>query len=358
VGRHTAPRLAGTRGRALRTTLAGLIALSGSVVGTFVAAAPSRADVTIGINGKAADGSYVANEVPVDSHMGDLTIASTAMQSAMHVRIIVPPDYFTNPTKTFPVLYLLSGSSADNSDWQDWSQASPIESYMENREVITVMPQDGNAGMYTNWVGTSQIYPGKPQWQTFHTIELPQIMSSGYRANGVNAIAGISEGGLGVIDYPATNPGLYKAAATFSGLVDLQFPGSPLTVALSEIRTNDNPSGPFGVGTAFTNDPAWSARNPLKLVGKLAAGGTSLFVSAGNGEPGPYDYSQTFAADSYVYEQAAQYQAHELVTAAQAAGVNVTSDFYGAGKHDWPSWIHEFPKAWAEVLAPGLGVPA
>jgi diacylglycerol O-acyltransferase/trehalose O-mycolyltransferase len=319
-----------------------------TAVGIATSTGTSSAATTI----TSDDGSYVTAVTPVDSTMYDLSIFSAAMKTTLHARVIVPTNYFTNTTATYPSLYLLSGSG-DNTDWQDWSLASPIESFMAGRNVLTVMPQGGNAGWYTNWYGTSKVFTAaKPAWDTFQNLELPQLMNRAYRANNVNAIAGISEAGVGVFDYPALHPGLWKAAASFSGMLDTQSLGSVATVALSENRAADNTAGPWG--DSILNSSVWAAHNPAKLVSAFKASGATLWLASGNGQPGPGDGA--FAWDSYIYEQNALSQAKTMATAATAAGIKVTTDFYGNGMHNWPSWVRAFPNAWSTTLAPALGV--
>jgi S-formylglutathione hydrolase FrmB len=55
------------------------------------------------------------------------------------------------------------------------------------------MPDGGQVGFYSNW-------RTGPQWETFHTQELPQLLATPYRANGKAAIAGVSMGGLGALE--------------------------------------------------------------------------------------------------------------------------------------------------------------
>jgi S-formylglutathione hydrolase FrmB len=277
------------------------------------------------------------------------------MRTTVHARIILPASWFSNPSKTYPSLYLLSGSSADNQDWRDWMGSSPIESFMQNRDVLTVMPEDGNAGWYSNWLNSSLQFPGRPQWETFHTVELPQLLARGYRANGVNAIGGVSEASVGVINYSAGHPGLFKAAAAFSGMMNTEDSGSIATVQASELRALDTPGGPWG--DPVLNRSVWDVHNPMHNIAGLASNGVKVWICAGNGNPGPGD-TGGFKLDSYVYEQAALSQNKAFLTAAQKAGVSVRADFYGAGDHDWPAWIRAFPDAWSSTLAPALGVPA
>jgi S-formylglutathione hydrolase FrmB len=340
------------KSRTARIVAAVAVATAGTVTGSLVSVGTSHAATAIGVSSD--DGSYVTAVTGVDSRMFDLSIYSAAMKTTLHARVIVPQSFFTNTTKTYPSLYLLSGSGDAATDWEDWTLATPIEGFMANRDVMTVMPQDGSAGNYTDWLNTSNVFTAaKPAWETFHTTELPQLMARNYRTNTTMAIAGISEAGIGVIDYPARHPGEYTAAASFSGMLNTQVAGSVATVEAEEVRANDNTDGPWG--DPITNSSVWAAHNPVNLIPQLKTAGTSIWLGCGNGQQGPGDLP--FALDSYIYEQNALSQAQGFAKKAIAAGVPTVTDFYGAGEHNWPAWIRAFPNAWSTTLAPGLGVP-
>lgn len=306
------------------------------------------------------DGSRVVAEqeeglyTPYGGQVIDISIQSTAMQALVHAFLLLPKTWAQNPAQTYPAMYLLSGAGTSQFDWASWISGGKMLPFMAGRQVITVMPEDGDAGFYTNWVGASKVFTAtRPQWQTFHTVELPQLLARGYRTNGVNTIAGISDSGMGVIDYPAMNPGMFKAAACLSCLLDLQNPGSVLVVEEAEMRIGDNGDGPFG--SPF-GAGSWAARNPENLLAQFKASGTTLWLGSGNGSPGPGD-PPAFQLDSFVYEENALLQGYVFSLRARAAGISTTVDYWGNGDHNWPEWALNFPTAYAQTLAPAMGVP-
>jgi S-formylglutathione hydrolase FrmB len=297
--------------------------------------------------GTSLDGSFVVSETAVDSRMVDIGIHSVAMGRTMMVRLILARDWNANPTATWPSLWMLEGSG-DPADYKGWTTHTKLEQFMSDKNVLVVMPSDGPAGLYTDWVGPSTT--GLPQrWETFHTAELAQLMTIDFRANGINAAAGDSTGGLGAFSYAARHPGLFRAAASFSGLIDTSDTGARTGIAVMELRDTDNPLGPFG--NPWSDGATWAAHDPTKLVSHLK--GVDLFVSTGNGLPGPLGWSSGGA----VLETSVYWQTTAFVHAAEAAGVPVTADFYGGGIHDWPYWNRELAVAWP-TLARGLGVAA
>lgn len=296
----------------------------------------------------ADDGAAVVSQTTVDAHMIDLQINSPALGSTAGVRIILPADYAAEPTATWPVLYLLDGC-CDVADYKAWTTYTSVEQYMETKDVMVVMPSDGSAGMYSNWwnFGLSS----QPGWQTFHVTELQQILARDYRANTADqAIGGISIGGFGAMSYAAQNPGMFKAVASYSGLLDTVLPVLSQVVYGILIRESLDPLALWGdVGA---NSTIWLAHDPTALAANLR--GLSLFVSNGDGIPGPLDASGA----SYDPLEAGTLVASQAFTTTLATlGIPVTTDYYGSGTHSWPYWQREFEDSWPQ-LAAALGVSA
>jgi S-formylglutathione hydrolase FrmB len=145
----------------------------------------------------------------LDSRSIDLTIESPAVGGPVQVRLLLPADFETQPKRRWPVLYLLHGCC---DTYLSWTRSTDIEQLTGKRDLLVVMPDGGKVGFYSNW-------RNGPQWETFHTEELPELLTSQYRANEKAAIAGVSMGGLGALGYAARHPGKYTAVASFSGIV-------------------------------------------------------------------------------------------------------------------------------------------
>jgi len=109
------------------------------------------------------------------------------------------------------------------------------------------------------------------------------VLERDYGAGLERAIAGLSMGGLGAMGYAARNPGLFRAAASFSGLLHPLQDADFLLGLFSAFTPNPR---------AIWGDPAteraiWARHDPTALADRLR--GVPLFVSAGNGRPGPLD---------------------------------------------------------------------
>ena len=184
---------------------------------------------------------------------------------------------------------------------------------------LSSCPTAERQGWYSDWWNDGQ--GGQPMWETFHTVELPQLLERNWHASDKRAVAGLSMGGYGAIAYAARNPGLYVAAASYSGVL------STFEVA-SEI---------YGI-PALWGDPAaqadvWQAHDPVYQAETLR--GTALYVSYGDGTPGPLDGGPVSPDDPE-----GQIAARNETFLARLAELDipVTVDAYGPGTHSWPYW--------------------
>ena len=153
-------------------------------------------------------------------------------------------------------------------------------------------------------------------------------------------------GGFGALAYAGRHPDLFQAAASFSGVVDIRFsPGRLLSLFRRE------GVDPYAVwGNPMTEPHAWAAHNPADLAAALR--GKYVYVSCGNGEPGPLD-EESRGFDGV--EAHLLTEARRFVAAAEQAGVTVDADFYGPGTHTWPYWIRGLERALPGMLR-ALGV--
>jgi len=175
--------------------------------------------------------------------------------------IYTPFQYRTNPTKRFPVLYLLHGSGGDETAWNDLGMVAHI---MDNliaegqvEPMIVVMP-NGNPGKTAAPGETSENMNYKPVLSqqipnsykdgTYETNfnEIISFVDRNYRtrANKQNrAIAGLSMGGFHTLFVSLNNPdkfaymGLFSAGLNFTMGVDFSNPAySDMDVKLQNLK--------------------------------------------------------------------------------------------------------------------------
>lgn len=218
---------------------------------------------------------------------------------------------------------------------------------------MVVMPEGGWNGSYTNWFNYGRW--GTPEWETFHTTEVRQLVERNYRAGSNRAVMGVSSGGEGAMTYAVRHPGLYRFVASYSSILHLTQPGIPsLLIYLGETSGVYDPYAIWG--DPKTDLANWQAHDPYLQAQRLR--GTGLFVSSGTtGLPGPLDPKNLTPAQYLYYrivggftEQTVGSASTEFVQHLRQLGIPVTSDLYGNGWHAWVNWNVEYKKAWPLIM--------
>ncbi len=210
-------------------------------------------------------------------------VAAVAVNGPHRVRITLPNDYFATGSTRYPVLYLLHGGAGGNSaQWTTGGGA--VEPITNNRPLITVTPDGGKVGWYTNWVDQAQ---GAQAWADFHLNQLipwvdrtfPTVADRTGRA-----IAGLSMGGFGAMSYTARHPDLFAAAGSFSGALNPTYGHGygQAFVTLASAYFNDGRVTQCIWGDAATQEVRWQGHDPTYLAGNIEA--TSLYVASGGGD--------------------------------------------------------------------------
>ncbi len=311
--------------------LAVIVVLGGAACGGETKARPGTRP------GGVAQLRVVATTV-LSARMRDLTIASPALGGMVKVRLLLPGRYLVRPAVRWPVLYLLHGCC---DTYRSWTRSTDVEALTAHSDVLVVMPDGGKAGFYSDWLTG-------PRWETFHLVELRRILGRDYRAGPVMAVAGASMGGLGALAYAARHPGLFRAAASFSGIVDTRLtPREPVRYVDLVRSQGEDPSHLWG--DPRDDAAVWAQHNPYDLAPRLR--GAVLFVAVGTGQPGPLDPAGT-AASTIESSLAAENAA--LAQRLRALKIPAQFDFYGPGTHDWPYWQRDLHQAWP-LLQHALG---
>ena len=184
------------------------------------------------------------------------------------------------------MLYLLAGSGQDHTSW---TQYTDVEKLTAPTDLLVVMPDAGASpydGWYSDWWNNGA--GGPPEWETFDLVELRQLLERNWHAGDKRVIAGLSMGGYGAMEYAARKPGMFLAAASYSG---------PLDMFGHLVRGSSREQG--GWPSAIWGDPVaqadvWKAHDPTDNAAALK--GTALYVAYGNGKIGPLDNEIAVAA--------------------------------------------------------------
>ncbi|WP_084779997.1 alpha/beta hydrolase [Planobispora rosea] len=261
----------------------------------------------------------------------DLTFHSPALGRTAKARILLPRGWKPG-SGPWPVLYLLHGCCGP--DHLGWVEYGGAERLTAGAPVIVVIPEGGPAGFYSDWLRG-------PRWETFHMTELLGVVEKEYGAGDRRAIAGLSMGGFGAMSYAARHPGAFQAAASFSGVLD---PEAGPQGVMGIVRSHGfDPGDLWGVPGGA--EDVWAAHNPRRLASALK--GVWLYVSCGNGDPGPLDGP---GATGDGGEQFLLAEARSFVKRVREAGLSVETDFYGDGTHSWPYWERALERALPGLL--------
>lgn len=216
------------------------------------------------------------------------------------------------------VLYLLHGLSDDGSAWQRYTS---IETIAAAYGLVVVMPSAGRS-FYTD-------QPNGQRYFTYLTDELPEYLAGVFGLapdRSHTLIAGNSMGGYGAFKVAFAQPGRFAAAASFSGVLSLEFlrafADDPRRAEFTQVF------GDLDRLAGTTHDPAtWfqqAAANPAAL--------PRLFMSAGRQE-------DLYPLNQWVYANL------------QALGIPVEYHEEDA-RHDWFFWDREIRRFLAAVLGP------
>jgi len=148
-----------------------------------------------------------------------LYVASPALGGRRQaVDVYLPPGYASS-TRRYPVFYLLHGFPGRPGAFLQTVRLGVVEDVLlarhRVRPFILVMPF-GSTGTFTDkeWVDGIR---GREDWGTFVTRDLVRAIDRRYRASGLRAIGGLSEGGYGAINLALHNPGEFRVVESWSG---------------------------------------------------------------------------------------------------------------------------------------------
>ena len=274
-----------------------------------------------------AQGLTVTATQTLSPRLTQYTATSTALGRSTSIRVLLPAGY--SDTRRYPVLLLLHGCCDDYRSWVDKGRAEQLSAPYP---LIVVMPDGGSAGWYSDpYAG------GPPRYETYAFDELLPWVDTTFRTTGARAVAGLSMGGFGALKYAARHPGVFQAAASYSGVMD-----APSFA--SGGYANLIPDAVWG--PRATELARWREHNPLDQAERLH-GLKLLELHTGNGQPGPLDTRTS--RDNLEYEVWRENGA--LHTKLTDLGIPHVYDDYGPGVHDWPYWARGLEQTLRNLVA-------
>ena len=151
----------------------------------------------------------------------------TSYQSALLGReqtysIYLPPSYYTDTAKTYPVVYLLHGQNSSSTSYRD---VDHIGDFMDAQiaagnimEMIVVMPDSGKNAFYRDSAGT--VGDNNGPWATHLYSEMVNLADSTYRTipdASMRGLTGNSMGGYGAVTVGTKHPEVFSSVASHMG---------------------------------------------------------------------------------------------------------------------------------------------
>jgi enterochelin esterase-like enzyme len=152
-----------------------------------------------------------------------LHVASPAVGGRrQEVVVYLPPGYDTQPTRRYPVLYLLHGDPGTPHAFLHELRMGVVDDVLTEQQraqpLILVMPF-GSTGQFTDkeWANG---YRAHEAWETFLARDVVHAIDSRYRTirrGSGRALAGLSEGGYGALNIGLHHPGEFGVLESWSG---------------------------------------------------------------------------------------------------------------------------------------------
>ncbi|MGC9478561.1 alpha/beta hydrolase [Streptomyces sp. WG4] len=278
-------------------------------------------------------GAEVVSVTQVADRQLDLSVRSTALGGrTVKVRLLTPDGW--NPQdrrrQHWPTLWLLHGCCGDYTSWTAKTDVARTEAL---RDVLVVMPEAGWNGWYSDWWNHGR--GGDPAWETFHTKELRHLLERDWGAGRDRVVAGLSMGGQGSLLYAARHPGMFKAAASYSGSAHPLLNDESVARIMGFFAGQNN--DPLRVwGDPIAQRRIWESHDPFHLAKRLRS--LPVYLSCGDGTTGPLDTPGSTSALEADFERQNLALAEEL---RRVGARHLTTHFYGAGTHTWAYWERE-----------------
>ena len=277
----------------------------------------------------------------------DLGVRSPAVGRTVPVRLLLPARFGSRPA---PVAGPSSSScTAAATPTSAWTRSTDIEQLAAARR-----RHRRDARRRTRRRPIPIGSRGAPKWETFHLVELRQLLERAYRADDPSGDRRPLDGRPG--GRSATQRGTRGCSPRRRVL---QRPAAParrrrrhaVDLVDGAGRRRDGAVG----RPAARCGPPWAAHDPTDLAGRLR--GTRLFVSSGNGQPGPLDTA------------GARPDAIERFVAARDAGIRPparpaprasrpVSTATARARTTYPYWQRELHRSWPLLMRAPLLDPA
>ncbi|MEV6772840.1 alpha/beta hydrolase family protein [Nocardia sp. NPDC051030] len=275
----------------------------------------------------------------LNSTRAALFIDSPAMGRTIQVQVLHPAGGGARPS-----YYLLDGLDPGAAQ-STWTNATDAEPFFQGRNVNVVMPIGGQASYYTDWASDDPRF-GRYKWETFLTEELPPIIDGYFAGNGVNAIGGLSMGGIAAFVLAVRHPGMYRAVAGYSACPDLTIAQGAIMFSIA--NRGGNPFNMWG-GPGSAD---WGTHNPAAMTEALR--GKTIYLSTGTGIPGPHELEIKPQLPENIFfggpiESGVDACVTSFENQLRTANIPARVEHNPVGTHSWSYWQDTLHDSWPTI---------
>jgi len=232
--------------------------------------------------------------------------------------IVLPPNYDTEKTRKFPVLYFFHGLGDNEQMFVHGGAFNLVQDLWERKQIgefLIVTPEAG-ATFYIN------SHSGRVRYEDFLVQEFLPAIESRYRvsrARATRGVSGVSMGGYGALHLAFRHPELFAAVSAHSPALIEKFPafaGQPGGVRARVLgETFGSPPD-----TAF-----WERNSPISLARKASLAGLKIYFDCGDQDD--YGFEEgTKSLDKVLNSRRIAHEAHVY-----------------PGRHDWQYFAEHLP---------------
>ena len=153
----------------------------------------------------------------------EISVRSPALGGrSQQVEVYLPPGYASQPSRRYPVFYLLHGFPGRPAAFLLTVRAGVVDDVLSARglaqPLILVMPF-GSTGTLTDTEWANGVRPDEG-WETFVARDLVRAIDARYRTiptGAGRALGGLSEGGYGALNIGLHHPGEFRVLESWSG---------------------------------------------------------------------------------------------------------------------------------------------
>jgi len=153
----------------------------------------------------------------------EISVRSAALGGrSQQVEVYLPPGYASQPSRRYPVFYLLHGFPGRPAAFLLTVRAGVVDDVLSARglaqPLILVMPF-GSTGTFTDKEWANGVRPDEG-WETFVARDLVRAIDARYRTiptGAGRALGGLSEGGYGALNIGLHHPGEFRVLESWSG---------------------------------------------------------------------------------------------------------------------------------------------